>query len=92
MSDYMELKPHGIVRYVQLKRIDFSRLSSIWKCVACMACVDRCPRDVGPGAIFEALRSIVLRRGVDAANYGELVEVERVPSMALVALSRKMTG
>lgn len=92
VNTYMELKPHSIIRYIQLRRIDLDKLKSVWKCISCMACVDRCPRDVGPGVIFEAIRCIVLRKGIDTVNYSELVELERAPSMALVALSRKMTG
>jgi len=92
INQYMDLKPHVIIRYVQLKSIDFKKLSSVWKCVSCMACVDRCPRDVGPGVIFEAIRSLVLRKGIDAVDYNKLVDFEKTPSMALIALSRKMTG
>jgi len=92
VNEFMDVKPHQMIRYLQLKRVDLDKLRSVWSCIACMACVDRCPRDVGPGIIFEAIRDVVLRKGVDAADYNKLTQIERAPSMALVALSRKMTG
>jgi len=92
VNEYMDVKPHQLVRYVQLKKLELEKLKSVWVCVACMTCVDRCPRNVKPGVLFEALREIVLRRGVDAVQYSDLREVDKVPTMALVALSRKMTG
>ncbi len=91
VSEFMEVKPHQIIRYIQLKKFDLEKLGSVWSCISCMACVDRCPRDVGPGIIFEAIRAITLRKGIDAIDYNKLYEVEKAPSMALVALSRKMT-
>jgi len=91
-SEYMDVKPHKIIRYIQLKQIDPGKLRSVWICTACMTCVDRCPRDVGPGVIIEAVRNLTLRKGLDAVKYDQLVDVETAPSMALVALSRKMTG
>jgi len=57
-----------------------------------MACVDKCPRHVDPGIIFEAIRLLTLRKGIDKADYQKLTDIEEAPSMAIVALSRKMTG
>ena len=91
VNEFMEVKPHQIIRYIQLKKIDLDKLKSVWTCLSCMACVDRCPRDVGPGIIFEAIRELTLRKGVDAVDYNKLYDIEKAPSMALVALSRKMT-
>jgi len=92
VSIFMDVKPHQIIRYLQLGTIDLDKLKSVWTCIACMACVDRCPRRVDPGILFEAIRNLTLRKGVDAVDYRELSNVEKAPSMALVALSRKMTG
>lgn len=36
---------------------------SIWACARCFACVARCPKDVRPGDVVEALRHISLREG-----------------------------
>lgn len=92
MAEYMDLLPHQIIRLVQLGRKDIDHIESVWMCVSCMACVDKCPRHVDPGIIFEAIRLLTLRKGIDKANYWKLTGLEEAPSMALVALSRKMTG
>lgn len=38
---------------------------ALWACTRCFACVARCPKDVQPGEIVEALRSLALREGRD---------------------------
>lgn len=36
---------------------------ALWTCTRCFACVARCPKDVQPGEIVEALRHIALHEG-----------------------------
>ncbi|MEM4863257.1 MAG: 4Fe-4S dicluster domain-containing protein [Thermofilaceae archaeon] len=93
MIRYMNTPPHVIIRLLQIGT-EHAVLSANtpWICVSCMRCVDRCPRDVDPGEVFEALRVIVLRQGIDKVKYEELYDVEEAPSMALIATSRKLTG
>lgn len=93
MVRFMDIPPHQVIRLVQL-RADGMVIKSktVWVCVSCMRCVDRCPRDVAPGVIFESLRLVLLRQGIDKIKYEELVNLEEVPTMALVATSRKLTG
>ncbi len=35
---------------------------SVYKCLSCFACVDRCPRGVEPAKIIEAVRLAVIRQ------------------------------
>jgi len=92
LADYMDVLPHSIIRMLQLGDPNVVNVKAIWVCVSCLACVDRCPRRVDPGVIFEALRLITLRKGVDKVRYKDLTGLGKVPSMAIVAASRKMTG
>lgn len=92
MVEYMDTPPHQILRLVQLGDSKVVKVDALWKCVTCHTCIDRCPRNVGPGAIIEALRSIVSRRGVDRVDYSSIRDVGKTPSVALVAFSRKMTS
>lgn len=92
VADYMDTPPHQVLRLIQLGSEKALRVNAIWICVSCMTCVDRCPRNVGPGTILDALRTINLRRGVDRISYDKLIGVERAPVMALVAFSKKMSG
>ena len=58
----MDIKTHQFVSY--LRKGDAESLmksKSIWKCLSCFACVERCPRDVKPAQIIEAARLMVIR-------------------------------
>ncbi len=92
MAEYMDILPHQVIRLIQLGVEGLERIKSVWMCVSCMACVDKCPRHVDPGVIFEAVRLLTLRKGIDKADYQGLENLEEAPTMALIALSRKMTG
>ncbi|MEM1661708.1 MAG: 4Fe-4S dicluster domain-containing protein [Desulfurococcaceae archaeon] len=92
MAEYMDIPPHQVLRLVQLGSEKVLKVNAIWMCVACMTCVDRCPRNVGPGILLDALRSINLRRGVERIGYDKLKDIENAPVMALVAFSKKMSG
>lgn len=92
VADYMDVPPHRIVRMIQLGGEELEKVESVWRCVACMTCVDRCPRNVGPGVIFEAVRLLTLRRGVDKVTLEEVKDIDKVPVLAVVAVARKMAG
>ena len=43
----MDIKPHQFVSYVVNEDIEaLVNSKSLWKCLSCFACVERCPRDV----------------------------------------------
>ena len=51
--DEMDIKPHQFVSYVINENIEaLVNSASLWKCLSCFACVERCPRDVKPGKII----------------------------------------
>ena len=91
--DEMDIKPHQFVSYVQ--RGDVERLASsksLWKCLSCFACVERCPRDVEPAKVIDAARQIVVRqRGgsyLTAEEIPQLID-EEVPQQLLVSAYRR---
>ena len=54
--DEMDIKPHQFVSYVINENIEaLVNSASLWKCLSCFACVERCPRDVKPGKIIPEL-------------------------------------
>ena len=63
----MDIKPHQFVSYVAEENIDaLMQSETLWKCLSCFACVERCPRDVKPGKLIDAARQMVVRqRGAD---------------------------
>ena len=71
--DEMEYHPNQFVLMVERGEIDKLMASkSIYKCMSCMACIERCPRQVEPAKLVEAIRTV--------ANGGRAVseEVERL--------------
>lgn len=89
----MDIRPHQFVSYVQ--NADVKALlesKSIWKCLSCFACVERCPRDVKPAKLIEAVRLMVIReRGGNYLTPNEVPELldEELPQQLLASAFRK---
>ena len=61
--DEMEYHPHQFVYMVEKGQIEkLAQSPSIYKCLSCFACVDRCPRGVEPAKLVEAVRLTVIRQ------------------------------
>lgn len=89
----MDIKPHQFVSYVINENIDaLVQSETLWKCLSCFACVERCPRDVQPGRIIDAARQLVVRqRGqayLSADEIPELLDPE-LPQQLLVSAFRR---
>ena len=91
--DEMEYHPHQFVAMVENGDIDaLMQSDSIWNCLSCFACVERCPRNVEPATLIEAVRVAVLRR--QDGNHMKAEDVpamldEEIPQQALVSAFRK---
>lgn len=91
--DDMDIHPHQFASMVVEGRIDELLSSkSIWKCLSCFACVERCPRSVEPARLIEAVRVTVLRQRdgnhLSPDDIPQKVEDE-LPSQAVTAAMRK---
>jgi heterodisulfide reductase subunit C len=61
--DQMDIHPHRFVAMVEHGDITaLMRSGSLYQCMSCFACVERCPRGVKPAALIEAVRVMVLRQ------------------------------
>lgn len=91
--DEMDIRPHQFVSYVQNGDVQALLDSkSIWKCLSCFACVERCPRDVKPAKLIEAVRQMVVReRGVSYLSPDEIPELldDELPQQLLASAFRK---
>lgn len=91
--DEMEYHPHQFVYMVETGDIEPLLASkSIYKCLTCFACVDRCPRNVEPAKLVEALRLMVIRRqGANHLTPDDIPALldEEIPQQALVSALRK---
>ena len=75
--DGMEYHPHQFVYMVEKGQIERLAASpSIYKCLSCFACVDRCPRGVEPAKLVEAVRLAVIRK--QGQNH---MKPEAIPTM-----------
>ncbi|MDE6102196.1 MAG: 4Fe-4S dicluster domain-containing protein, partial [Ruminococcus sp.] len=61
--DEMEYHPHQFVYMVEKGDIEtLMKSESIYKCLTCFACVERCPRSVEPAKVVEAVRLATIRK------------------------------
>lgn len=75
--DEMEYHPHQFVYMVETGDIEpLLNSKSIYKCLTCFACVDRCPRGVEPAKLIEAVRLMAVRK--QGANH---LKPEDIPSL-----------
>ena len=93
--DEMEYHPHQFVNMVESGDIEpLLNSESLYKCLSCFACIDRCPRGVEPAKVVEAVRLVATRK--QGANYMTANDVpaivdEDTPQQLLVSAFRKYT-
>ncbi len=89
----MDIKPHQFVSYIEKGEIDkLLESKSLFTCLTCFACVERCPRGVAPAAIIEAVRQEVIReQGANRVKAEEIPEIvdDKIPQQLLVSMFRK---
>lgn len=91
----MEYHPHQFVYMVENGEIDkLLQSESVYKCLTCFACVDRCPRGVEPAKLIEAVRLMAIRpQGGNRLNPDDipcLLDPD-MPQQAIVTAFRKYT-
>ena len=91
--DEMEFHPHQFVYMVESGDIEPLMASeSIYKCLTCFACVERCPRQVEPAKLIEAVRLAVIRQqGQNHLKPDDIPAMldEDLPQQAIVSAMRK---
>ena len=91
--DEMEYHPHQFVYMVETGEIDaLMNSKSIYKCLSCFACVDRCPRGVEPAKLIEAVRlSVIREKGKNHMTPNDIPEKvdDELPQQAIVSAMRK---
>ena len=91
--DEMEYHPHQFVYMVETGDIEALKNSkSVYKCLSCMACIERCPRGVEPAKLIEAIRLLAVRpqgsNHIKADDIPSLLDPE-LPQQAIVTAFRK---
>ncbi|MCI9111750.1 MAG: 4Fe-4S dicluster domain-containing protein [Eubacterium sp.] len=91
--DEMEYHPHQFVYMVEKGDIEpLMNSKSLYHCLSCFACVERCPRNVEPAKLVEAVRLAVIRQQgenhLKADSVPDLLD-EDLPQQAIVSAFRK---
>ena len=91
--DEMEYHPHQFVAMVESGDIEpLLNSDSLYKCLSCFACIDRCPRGVEPAKLVEAVRlNAVRKQGENRMTPNDVPALldEEVPQQLLVSAFRK---
>ncbi len=91
--DKMEWHPHQFVSMVESGNIQpLMESDSLYQCLSCFACVDRCPRGVQPAKLVEAVRLMVIRqKGCNHLTPDRIPELtdDDLPQQAIVSAFRK---
>ena len=91
--DEMDISPHQFVDLVDKGQVEkLMNSKSLWNCLSCFACVERCPRTVEPANIIEAVRLAVIRQ--QGKNYLKPEQIpalldENLPQQAIASVYRK---
>ena len=91
--DEMEYHPHQFVYMVEHGQIEeLMKSQSIYKCLTCFACLERCPRNVEPAKLIEAVRLAVVRQqGMNHMTENDIPALldDKLPQQAIVSAMRK---
>lgn len=89
----MEYHPHQFANMFSNGDIEaLLESDAVFKCMSCMACVERCPKGVAPGKLIEAIRLEIIRK--QGQNHLKAEDVpclldEDIPQQAIVSAFRK---
>lgn len=91
--DEMEYHPHQFVYMVESGDIEpLLESESLYRCLTCFACVERCPRSVEPAKLVEAVRLAAIRKqGNDRMTANDVPTMldDDIPQQAIVSAFRK---
>ena len=91
--DAMEYHPHQFVSMVDSGNIEPLLASeSLYTCLTCMACIERCPRGVEPAKLIEAVRLTAIRKkGANRLKADDVPAMldDETPQQLLVSAFRK---
>ena len=91
----MEYHPHEFVYMIENGETEkLLRSESLYKCLTCFACVERCPRGVEPAKVVEAVRLTAVRKQGNNRLIPDMIPDmldEDMPQQAIVTAFRKYT-
>ena len=95
LASTMDLMPNQILRLIQVgEHEQVLKSRAIWQCASCLTCAARCPKEVDPARVMDALRTLLMRQGtvrVEIAGIPADV-LATAPQQALIGGFRKFVG
>ena len=93
--DEMEFHPHQFASMIDNGEIEpLLRSDSLYRCLSCFACMERCPRGVDPAKLIEAVRLTAIRKqGANRMTADDVPQMldDDTPGQLLVSAFRKYT-
>ena len=93
--DKMPFSPHSFVCMVEAGDVGpLLESEALYHCLTCFACVERCPREVEPAKLIEAVRLAAIRQREKNHLLPDQVPAlleEDMPQQAVVSAFRKFT-
>ena len=93
--DEMEYHPHQFVAMVENGDLEpLLQSKSLYQCLSCFACVERCPRGVEPAKLVEAVRLLAIRKQGNNHLTPDAIPAlldDELPQQAIVSAFRKYT-
>ena len=93
--DEMEYHPHQFASMIDSGEIEALLASdSVYRCLGCFACMERCPRGVEPAKLIEAVRLTAIRKkGANRMTADDIPCMldANTPGQLLVSAFRKYT-
>jgi heterodisulfide reductase subunit C len=92
IASSMNTPPHEILRLIQLgQEEEIVHTNTMWLCSSCLTCASRCPKGISLTHVMEAIRALLIRKGidnnVDSQLHPSLLSI--APQLALVSYFRK---
>ena len=97
----MDLKPHEILKYVQLgEKETVLKASTCWICASCETCATRCPNEIPIVQLMDLLRQMTVKEGmvteqgpkVNDAFLAAIRNKGRVHELSLILDLKRRTG
>jgi heterodisulfide reductase subunit C len=95
MASTMDLMPNQVLRLIQVGEYEQALQSrTIWQCASCLTCAGRCPKEVDPARVMDALRTLLLRKGAVHVELSSIPAdvLTEAPQQALIGGFRKYVG
>jgi len=107
MVQFMDLTPSQVMRLAQIGDAEAVETlltsTTLWSCVGCLTCTQRCPKELDPAAVMDALREIAYEEGLVPADQRKVLRFHqafletvkhagRMSEVPLTALYKTLSG